>query len=73
MRDVLRGWGPGCYAHPHYEPGSGRDVRRLHDAGLAVAVVSKGGLCTPVREIALFATREEALRQYPRAAIMRRT
>jgi hypothetical protein len=48
-------------------------VRRLHDAGLAVAVVSKGGLCTPVREIALFATREEALRQYPRAAIMRRT
>lgn len=73
LRDIRRGWGPGCYAYQR-EPCTFRDARRLHEAGLAVAVGSKGSLDgggVP-REITLFRTREEALRQYPRTALMQR-
>jgi hypothetical protein len=67
MRDVTLGRGPGCYARYDCEV---RDARRLHEAGLACAVVSKGGFIGR-REIALCATRERAVTRYGRERIMR--
>jgi hypothetical protein len=51
-----------------------RDVRRLVEAGAAVAVASKvrGWLDNPIVEVTLFPNRASALKRYPAWTIMPR-
>lgn len=73
LRAVARGYGPGNWAYTRY-PHQIRDARRLSEAGMVVAVVSKyaflGRSLYPFRELALFSTREGALARYPRHCLM---
>lgn len=65
LRGIQEGRGRGCYGTDDE-----REARRLHEAGLAVAVVSRSGVCGR-RELTLFATRTEALQRHPVWCIMR--
>lgn len=61
--------------YPNERCGVGmRDARRLHEAGLACAVVAKHRpwMRFPIAEVRLFADRTAALKRYPSWAIMQR-
>ncbi len=52
------------------EPHQFRDARRLSDAGLAVVVESKRGWFGR-RELRIFSTLDDAMRNYPRDCVIR--
>jgi hypothetical protein len=63
---IVIGWGPLVWARQPWEI---RDARRLVDAGLCAAAISKYGWIGP-RELALDVTREALRKRYPADAMM---
>lgn len=69
LRAVAKGYGPGNWARTPCEM---RDARRLSEAGLVVAAISKYRFWgkTPIKELALYPSLTEALKYYYRHSIM---